>query len=115
MGMRGSSVNSKMEALPNRARDTTVAVIAAAIRLRVRTVATREGLGRPYTPANPKTMGMCRGHVKSPAESESQGKRGKLENDVNFDSISLPPAYLLAEDGSSADLVFGYSVCLITG
>ena len=35
------------------------AVIAAAIRLRVRTVATREGLGRPYTPANPKTMGMC--------------------------------------------------------
>ena len=91
------------------------AVIAAAMRLRVRTVATREGLGRPYTPANPKTVGMCRGHVKSPAESESQGKRGKLENDLNFDSISLPPAYLLAEDGSSADLVFGYSVCLITG
>lgn len=91
------------------------AVTAAAIRLRVCTAATREGLGHPYTPANPKTVCTCRGHVKSPAESESQGKRGKLENNLNFDSISLPPAYLLAEDGSSTGLVFGYSICLIIG
>lgn len=45
------------------------AVIAAAIRLHVCTAATREGLGHPYPPANPKTVGMCRGHVTSPGQT----------------------------------------------
>ena len=88
------------------------AIIDAAVRLHVCTAEVREGWGHPYTPANPETVGMYRGHVKSPAESESQGK---LENNLNFDSISLPPAYLLAEDGSSTGLVFEYSICLVIG
>lgn len=57
-----------------RAKTVPGFAIAAAIRLHVCTAATREGLGHPYPPANPKTVGMCRGHV-----TESRAKREDLK------------------------------------
>ena len=76
---------------------------------------TREGSGYPYTPANPKTVGKCRGNVKSPAESKSQGKLEELENNLNFDCIALPHADLLAENGSSTSSRFECNICPIIG